>query len=111
VLALVSVSSPEPDFVSPVAEPLSTIVEEIVRPAAVLLWITTKSPPAEPASVPPVIVERFAPTPAVTRMPPVTVFEPVRVSVRAPVPANRRLLAAIAPSSVGELVTSMLALE
>ena len=72
-----------------------------------LFWITTKSPPDEPASVPPVIVKRFAPTPAVTRMPPPTVFAPVSVSVCAEAPANRRLLAAIAPERVGELVTSM----
>ena len=62
--------------------------------------------------MPPVIVERFAPTPAVTRMPPVTVFEPVRLSVRgAALSANRRLLAAMAAEGLGELSTSMLALE
>ena len=71
--------------------------------------MTIKSPPAEPASAPAAIVEALAPTSAVTRMPPVTVFEPTNVSVRAAPPANRRLLAAIAPSSVCELVTSTFA--
>ena len=62
--------------------------------------------------VPPVIVERFAPTPAVTRMPLETVFEPVSVSVRAAVAsANRRVLAEIAAEGLCGLVSSMLAFK
>ena len=75
------------------AEPLSAIVEAIVRPPEVLFWWIMRSAPAAPRSVPPVIVDVRAPTVLVTRMPPeVIVFEPASVTVRVVPKLNRRLL-------------------
>ena len=86
-----------PDFVRPVAEPLSAMVEAIVRPpkALVLFWITTRSAPAAPTSVPPVIEVALLPTALVSRMPPeesVSVLPVATLSVVAAAVLNRRLL-------------------
>ena len=101
---------PEPDFVRPVAEVLSAIVEAIVRPPEVLFWITMRSAPEAPRSVPPVIVLVFAPTALVTRMPPeVIVFAPASVTELAPAALNRRLLV-VAPLDGDELVVTVVLL-
>ena len=101
-------SRPVPPFVRLVATPESAITEAIVRSPAVLFCVTARSP-ADPASVPPVIVERLPPTPGVTRMPPSTVLAPASASVCGTAEANRRLPAAIAPARFGELLTSTFA--
>ena len=106
-----STSTAPPAFVSPVAEPLLAMADAIARLPAVLFWMTTRSWPLAPWIVPPVIVERLAPTLPVTRMPPEPsgLLPEASVSVLAPAELNRRLLAVIAPPiRPAELLTSML---
>ena len=101
ILEPASVRRPGPDLVRAVLPPLLAMVEAMVRPFRVLLWMTVRSLLAPPASVPPVMVERLLPTALLTKMPPVvmTLVVPVRVMVLAAAALKRRLLAVMAASS------------
>ena len=97
-----------PDFVKPVAVPLSAMTEEIVSGVA-LFWMTTRSAPAAPSRVPPDI-ELPSVAAGVTRMPPVVItLVPLSVTVLTPEPLlNCRLLVVEPDAGVSFVVTVVL---
>ena len=100
------INDPMPDFVSPVAEPLLAIVEEIISGWA-LFWITTKSAPLAPSSAPPEI-ESADVTDAGTRIPPVVIGTVPLSNTLAPTAplSSRRLFAADELLAVNDPVMS-----
>ena len=83
--------APGPDFVSPVAEPLSAMSALIVSGEPLLFWITTRSlPPEAPERA---AGDDVAAAAGVTSMPPTVSVIAAQIDVSAAERANRMLTA------------------
>ena len=106
VLVPERVSSPGPNLSSVVAV-LLMMFEEIVSPPSVLFCQIARGLLAAPVSVPPLMVERLAPTPVPTRIPPeVITLAPVSDSVLAALELKRTLLLVMPAVSVPALLST-----